>query len=171
MCHHPHHSTLRLPGHTELHSAAPMAAPAGRSAAISPQLHPLAWHPAQEQLWPWCCWLSIGTHHWDGMQVGYGSHTDCCNPPQAIMHKGNNFHFIFPSTALLGQWQPTDSSRQPGQQTGGPCPFCPQVGTAGVFPVSAGAGGLSTAGAWVISSCWLIPQEGTGPGSPTGESL
>lgn len=119
-CHHPHHSTLRLPGHTELHSAASTAAPAGRSAASSPQVHPPVWHPAQEQLWCWCCWPSIEKHPWDRMQVGYCSNTDCCNPSQAIMLKGNDFHIIFLSPALLGQWQPMDSSRQPGSRHMGP---------------------------------------------------
>lgn len=89
-CHHPRHSTLTLPGHTGLHSAASMAAPAGRAAATGPRVHPLAWHPAQEQLWGWCCWPSIEKHHWDRVRVGYGSNIDCCNPPQAIMLKGND---------------------------------------------------------------------------------
>lgn len=172
-CHHPRHSTLTLPGHTGLHSAASMAAPAGRAAATGSRVHPLAWHPAQEQLWGWCCWPSIEKHHWDRVRVGYGSNIDCCNPPQAIMLQGNDFHIIVLSPALLGRWQPMGSSRQPRQQAGGPGPCCPQVGTAGISPVPAGAGALSAAGggAWVVSSCWLTPQKGTGPGSPTGESL
>lgn len=39
------------------------------------------------------------------------------------MLKGNDFHIIVLSPALLGQWQPMGSSRQPRQQVGGPGPW------------------------------------------------
>lgn len=68
------------------------------------------------------------------MQMGYCSNTDCRNPPQALVLKGNDFHFIFPQPCPAGAVAAHGSSRQPGEAGEQALPILPTGGNSRDLP-------------------------------------